>query len=72
MTKNDVIEHFGSAAKTSRAMRISRAAVCLWPDVLSDSMAYKVELVTNGALKSDETLAIYERCGDLIKEQVTT
>jgi len=64
MTKSDVIEHFGSAAKTARAMRISRAAVCLWPDVLSDAVAYKVELVTNGALKSDETLRILGRLNE--------
>jgi len=64
MTKNDVIEYFGSAAKTARAMRISRAAVCLWPDVLTDAIAFKIELVTKGALKSDETLRILGRLNE--------
>jgi len=57
MTKKEVLEHFGSAAKTARALRISRAAVSVWPDVLSESTAFKVELVTNGILKTDETKA---------------
>jgi len=61
MKKIDVIEYFGTAAKTARALRISRAAVCLWPDELSDAVAYKVELVTNGALKTDETKRILDR-----------
>ena len=55
MTKKEVFNHFGSAAKTARALRISRAAVCLWPDTLTDAVAYRVELASNGALKSDET-----------------
>ena len=66
MKKIDVIEYFGSAAKTARALRISRAAVCMWTDELSDATAFKVELVTNGALKSDETLRFLERLnGDI-------
>jgi hypothetical protein len=56
MKKTEVIEYFGSAAKTARALRISRAAVCLWPDELSDRTAFIVELATHGALKTDETL----------------
>jgi hypothetical protein len=64
MKKNDVLEHFGSAAKTARAMRISRTAVSLWPDILSDNVAFKVELVTNGALKTEETLRTLERLHD--------
>ena len=56
MKKSEVIEYFGSAARTARAMRISRAAVSLWPDELGDNVAFKVELVTGGRLKSDETL----------------
>jgi hypothetical protein len=61
MKKEDVIEYFGSAAKTARAMRISRAAVCLWPDVLGDHVAFKVELVSGGKLKCDETLRTIDR-----------
>ena len=56
MKKSEVIEYFGSAARTARAMRISRAAVTMWPDELGDNVSFKVELVTGGQLKSDETL----------------
>jgi DNA-binding transcriptional regulator Cro len=55
MTKQEVIEHFGSAANAARALRLSRAAVTLWPDTLSEHVAYKVELATKGALKTEET-----------------
>ena len=58
MTKKEVIEYFGSASNTARALRISRSAVCLWPDVLSESIAYKVELASGGGLKTKETLRL--------------
>jgi hypothetical protein len=58
MKKSEVIEYFGSAARTARAMRISRAAVTMWPDELGDNVSFKVELVTGGNLKSDETLRL--------------
>ena len=61
MLKTDVIDYFGSAANTARALRISRAAVCLWPDELSEQVAYRVELATSGALKTDETKRILSR-----------
>lgn len=58
MNKKDVLNYFGSAAKTARALRISSSAVHQWPDALSDRIAYRVELVTNGKLKTQETLRI--------------
>ena len=57
MKKTDVLDYFGSASKAAKALRISPAAVSMWPDVLSDRTAYKIELVTNGALKTEETKA---------------
>lgn len=56
MQKKDVIAFFGTPTKTARCMRISHQAVYAWPDKLPDSVQFKVELVTKGALKSDETL----------------
>jgi hypothetical protein len=56
MRKIEVIEFFGSKAATSRALRIHENSVNRWPDVLSDAIAFKVELVTRGALLSDETI----------------
>jgi len=56
MTKKEVIEHFGSKAATARALRIHENSVRRWPLVLTDAIAYRVELATKGALKSNETL----------------
>lgn len=64
MRKIDVIKHFGGASKTARALRISRAAVSLWPEELSDAQAYKVELATRGELKTDETIRLLNLLGD--------
>ena len=58
MKKSDVIEYFGSAAKTARALRISPSAVTRWEDDIPDSSAYKVEILSGGKLKTDETLRI--------------
>jgi predicted nucleotidyltransferase len=56
MKKTEVLEYFGGVAKTARAMRLTAASVYRWPDELTDLLAYRVELATKGALKSDETL----------------
>jgi len=56
MKKSDVIDFFGNKAATARALRIHENSVNRWPDVLSEAIAFKVELATRGALKSNETL----------------
>jgi hypothetical protein len=53
MTKKEVIAYFGTQSKASRALKITRQAVCLWPDVLPESAQWRVEIVTRGALKSE-------------------
>jgi DNA-binding transcriptional regulator Cro len=55
MTKEQVINHFGTAAKAARALKVTRAAICHWPDSghLTPRIAFKIELVTQGALKVD-------------------
>lgn len=58
MLKSDVVNYFGSIAKTARALRISYQAVKKWPEELTDRIAWKVELVTNGALKTNETFLL--------------
>ena len=64
MTKKEVIEYFGSPARAARLLRISRSSITQWPDVLTDRIAFRVELATNGALKSDETLQMEKIKGD--------
>jgi hypothetical protein len=63
MKKIDVLAHFGSVGAVSRALRISHAAISKWGDDVPDSSAYVVELVTNGALKTDETLRMEREHG---------
>ena len=58
MLKNDVLEYFGGINQTAKALRLSYQAVYQWPEVLTDRIAYRVELVTKGALKTDETKVI--------------
>ena len=61
MKKSDVIAYFGTRAATARALRLHENSVRRWPDVLTDHIAYKIELATNGALKTDETKRILAR-----------
>ena len=56
MQKKEVIEYFGNQAKTAKALNISKTAVCKWPERLSDLLSYRIEVITGGALKSDETI----------------
>lgn len=60
MTKTEVIKHFGNKARTARALRISYQSVHNWPEVLTDRIAFRVELATKGALLTDESKQIEE------------
>jgi hypothetical protein len=55
MTKQEVIEFFGSASKTGRALKITRQAVYDWPDIVPLKSQWRIELITRGALKSELT-----------------
>ncbi|MEO1035201.1 MAG: Cro/CI family transcriptional regulator [Pseudomonadota bacterium] len=55
MDKDDVIEHFGSAAEVARQLDISRAAVSAWGDVVPEMSALRLEKLTDGALVYDES-----------------
>lgn len=56
MKKKDVIDYFGSASATARALRISRQALHSWPEELTERIAFRVELATYGKLKTKETI----------------
>lgn len=53
MKKSDVLEYFGGAAKTASALGVTRSAVSQWGDTVPESSAYKIEVLTGGALKAD-------------------
>ena len=56
MKKSEVIKYFNGVNAAARALRIRPAAVSKWPDELTDRIAFRVELVTGGLLKTNETL----------------
>ena len=56
MKKSEVIKYFNGVNATARALRIRPAAVSKWPDELTDRIAFRVEIVTGGLLKTNETL----------------
>lgn len=52
MTKQEVIEHFGSASELARKLGISRSAVSLWGDYIPESRAYQIESITKGMIQA--------------------
>lgn len=61
MQKKTVIEYFGSAGATCKALGITRQYVGQWPDRVPMGMAYKIESVTGGALKVNPDDYVTER-----------
>lgn len=54
-----VIEYFGTRAEIARALRISRAAVCQWGELVPLSSAARLEKLTEGKLALN--IADYDR-----------
>lgn len=55
MFKKQVIDHFGTQRAIAKALGISDAAVSQWKEVIPEKDAYRLQVVTDGALKYDET-----------------
>jgi len=55
MYKKHVIDHFGTQRAIAKALGISDAAVSQWKEVIPEKDAYRLQVVTEGALKYDET-----------------
>ncbi|EBN7738424.1 hypothetical protein D0N95_24510, partial [Salmonella enterica] len=49
-----VIDHFGTQRAVAKALGISDAAVSQWKEVIPEKDAYRLEIVTAGALKYQE------------------
>lgn len=59
MLKADVLSHFShNGAEVARAIGITKSAVSQWGEIIPEAMAYRLERVTDGALKVDP--ALYE------------
>lgn len=56
MLKKDVVSHYGSQAAVARALGISHAAVQKWPDVVPEGSAWKIQGISNNALRVDQSL----------------
>lgn len=54
MHKQNVIDHFGTQRAVAKALGISDAAVSQWKEIIPEKDAYRLEIVTAGALKYDE------------------
>ncbi|MEL7747781.1 Cro/CI family transcriptional regulator [Enterobacter cloacae] len=54
MFKKEVIDHFGTQRAIAKALGISDAAVSQWKEVIPEKDAYRLQFVTDGALKYDE------------------
>jgi len=54
MRKKQVIDHFGTQRAVARALGISDAAVSQWKEIIPEKDAYRLEIVTAGALKYQE------------------
>lgn len=56
MRKSDVLAHYGSSNEVAKALDISRQAVEKWPAVVPEGSAYKLQVITNEALRVDPAL----------------
>jgi DNA-binding transcriptional regulator YdaS (Cro superfamily) len=52
MTKQQAIEHFGSAARLARELGVSRQSVHNWADI-PIGRQYQIEVLTRGTLQAE-------------------
>lgn len=55
MNKSDAMSFFGSQKKLSEALGITHSSVSQWPDRIPEKQALKLDRMTNGKLKYDES-----------------
>lgn len=56
MRKSAVLSHFGTQKAVARAMDITISAVSQWPEIIPEGAAYKIQVLTSGALRVDPEL----------------
>ena len=59
MLKTSAILYFGSASALARALDITAAAVSDWGEIVPEGKAYKLQVLTAGALQVDPSM--YEK-----------
>jgi hypothetical protein len=56
MLKETAMNHFGSPSAIAAALDITVAAVVMWGQTIPEGSAYKLEVVTGGAIKANPDL----------------
>ena len=51
MKKKDVIEYFGGIKQAAIALNIWPQTIYQWSDDVPENVAYKIQVITDGALK---------------------
>lgn len=55
MRKSDVIEHFGTIRKAASALNVTYQCVHKWGEYVPQGAAYKLQVMTGGKLRVDES-----------------
>lgn len=58
MLKSDALAHFGTPGAIAECLGVTPSAISGWGDVIPEGSAYKLEVLTRGALRVDP--ALYE------------
>ena len=58
MLKSDVHSHFGTLEAVGKAVGISKQGVWMWPRIVPEGHAYKLQVITHGALQVDPLLYV--------------
>lgn len=51
MLKSQAVAYFGTVSAVAEALGITVAAVSSWDDIIPEGSAYKLQVVTDGALR---------------------
>lgn len=70
MKTKDVLEYFGSVRIAARELDLSTAAIYAWGEYPPIARQYHIELITNGALKTDKPEPDYIKKNLIKKENV--
>jgi hypothetical protein len=58
MLKSDVHAHFGTLEAVGKAVGISKQGVWMWPRIVPEGHAYKLQVITHGVLRVNPLLYV--------------
>lgn len=56
MKKQDVLEYFKTPTAVAKTLGVTVGAISQWDDIIPEKSAFRLNKITNGALKYDETM----------------